>query len=118
MSSSLKFSPYLTAADLPRAAAIHNLTADDVARIKTLLQRHPTLTELAIFGALWSEHCSYKSTRALLRKLPSKGSNVVVGAGAKMQVRCCLKMTSALCSKLKAITTLLILTLSTVQLQV
>ena len=81
MTEKFPFQPYLTATELPRAAAIHNLTADDVVRIKALLQRNPTLTELAILGALWSEHCSYKSTRALLRQLPSEGTNVVVGPG-------------------------------------
>ena len=64
-----------------RAAELHNLETGDVERIKALLQRMPTLTELAIFGALWSEHCSYKSTRALLRQLPREGANVVVGPG-------------------------------------
>ena len=71
----------LSAAQLARAAELHDLDTDAVARSKALLQRSPTLTELAVLGALWSEHCSYKSTRALLGKLPCEGANVVVGPG-------------------------------------
>ncbi len=81
VSEKFPLQPPLSVAELPQVAEMHNLAADDVARIKALLQRTPTLTELAIFGALWSEHCSYKSTRALLRKLPREGTNVVVGPG-------------------------------------
>ena len=81
VSENFPLQPPLSAVQLSRAADLHSLAADDVARIKALLQRRPTLTELAIFGALWSEHCSYKSTRALLRKLPRAGTNVVVGPG-------------------------------------
>ena len=81
VSEKLPLQTTLSAVELTRAAEIHNLNADDVARIKAVLQRAPTLTELAIFGALWSEHCSYKSSCALLRKLPSTGANVVVGPG-------------------------------------
>lgn len=81
MSEKFPLQATLSAAELAHAAETHNLNTDDLARIKALLQRAPTLTELAICGALWSEHCSYKSTRALLHKLPSEGKNVIVGPG-------------------------------------
>ncbi len=81
MSAKFPLQATLSATQLARAAEIHSLDADAVARVKACLRRAPTLTELAIFGALWSEHCSYKSSRALLRQLPCEGANVAVGPG-------------------------------------
>jgi phosphoribosylformylglycinamidine synthase II len=62
-------------------AAEHGLTADEYARIAELLGRTPTVEELGVFGVMWSEHCSYKSSRALLRNLPTKGPQVLQGPG-------------------------------------
>ncbi len=57
------------------------LTHEEYDRIKRLLARAPNKVELGIVGALWSEHCSYKSSRAYLSKLPTKGPHVLVGPG-------------------------------------
>jgi phosphoribosylformylglycinamidine synthase II len=62
-------------------AAEHGLTASEYAKIVELLGRGPTLEEIGVFGAMWSEHCSYKSSRALLRQLPTTGPQVVQGPG-------------------------------------
>jgi phosphoribosylformylglycinamidine synthase II len=62
-------------------AAEQGLTSDEYARIVGLLDRTPTFEELAVFGVMWSEHCSYKSSRALLRQLPTKGPHVLQGPG-------------------------------------
>jgi phosphoribosylformylglycinamidine synthase len=59
----------------------HNLTEEEYARIRTMLGRVPTFAELGIFSALWSEHCSYKHSRPILRKFPTQGSRVVQGPG-------------------------------------
>ena len=59
----------------------HNLTDDEYERIQRVLGRVPTYTELGIFSVMWSEHCSYKNTRPLLRTLPTRGPGVLVGAG-------------------------------------
>ncbi len=68
------------AVDLNLAAA-HGLTADEFERIVSLLGRAPTYTELGVFSVMWSEHCSYKSSRRHLRMLPSRGARVVQGPG-------------------------------------
>src|SRR5208337_501148 len=53
----------------------HGLTPDEYEKIKQLLgQREPTLTELGIFSVMWSEHCSYKSSRVHLKRLPRAAS--------------------------------------------
>ena len=57
------------------------VTPDEYARIKELLGREPTGTELGIFSVMWSEHCSYKSSRIHLKKLPTKGPRVLQGPG-------------------------------------
>src|SRR5437870_4850631 len=59
----------------------HGLTEDEYARIVKSLKREPTLTELGIFSVMWSEHCSYKSSRIHLKKLPTKGPRVLQGPG-------------------------------------
>ncbi|HET9785524.1 MAG TPA: AIR synthase related protein, partial [Pyrinomonadaceae bacterium] len=61
--------------------ATHNLTPEEFQRIQTLLGREPTLEELGIFSVMWSEHCSYKSSRIHLARLPSSGERVVVPPG-------------------------------------
>ncbi len=57
------------------------LSDEEFDRIKRLLMRSPNKVEMGIIGALWSEHCSYKSTKAHLSKLPTTGSHVLVGPG-------------------------------------
>jgi phosphoribosylformylglycinamidine synthase len=59
----------------------HGLTADEYDRIVGSLGREPTLTELGIFSVMWSEHCSYKSSRIHLKKLPTEGPRVLQGPG-------------------------------------
>ena len=59
----------------------HGLTRDEYDRIVRILGREPSLTELGIFSVMWSEHCSYKSSRIHLKKLPTKGPRVLQGPG-------------------------------------
>ena len=66
---------------IPNNIAAHGLSADEYARIQQLLGRDPNLVELGIFSVMWSEHCSYKSTRAHLRRLPVTGPQVIQGPG-------------------------------------
>ncbi len=64
-----------------RLAAEHGLTAEEYGRVTERLGRVPTLTELGIVGVMWSEHCSYKSSRLHLKKLPTRGKRILVGPG-------------------------------------
>ena len=57
------------------------LTDDEYARITELLGREPNGVELAMFSLLWSEHCAYKHSRKLLRRLPTEGERVLMGPG-------------------------------------
>src|SRR4051812_16496575 len=59
----------------------HGLKRDEYDRIVTFLGREPNLTELGIFSVMWSEHCSYKSSRVHLRTLPTEGPQVLQGPG-------------------------------------
>src|SRR5215208_5101927 len=59
----------------------HGLKPDEYERIVRSLKREPSLTELGIFSVMWSEHCSYKSSRVHLRKLPTEGPRVLQGPG-------------------------------------
>jgi len=59
----------------------HGLSEEEYGRIKQLLNREPSYVELGIFSVMWSEHCSYKSTRVHLRKLPTKAPWVLQGPG-------------------------------------
>jgi phosphoribosylformylglycinamidine synthase len=59
----------------------HGLNQAEYAHIKELMGREPNIVELGIFSVMWSEHCSYKSTRAHLRRLPTKGPQVIQGPG-------------------------------------
>src|SRR2546423_2411821 len=65
----------------PEVVAAHNLTREEYARIKELLGREPTFVELGVFSVMWSEHCSYKSSRVHLKRLPVTGERVVVPPG-------------------------------------
>ncbi len=65
----------------PELVREHNLTSGEYDRILDVLGRAPTLTELGVFSALWSEHCSYKHSRPVLRAFPTTGPQVVQGPG-------------------------------------
>jgi phosphoribosylformylglycinamidine synthase len=65
----------------PALVAEHGLTADEYDRLLAMLGRTPTFTELGIVSALWSEHCSYKHSRPLLKTLPTKAPYVLQGPG-------------------------------------
>src|SRR3954470_5725075 len=65
----------------PELVQKHGLTPDEFQRIKTILGREPNYTELGIFSVMWSEHCSYKNTRPLLKGFPTKSPRILVGAG-------------------------------------
>ena len=65
----------------PQIVREHGLSVEEYGRIKQLLNRDPNLVELGVFSVMWSEHCSYKSTRAHLRKLPTKAPWVLIGPG-------------------------------------
>ena len=65
----------------PEVIAQHNLTTEEYNRIVELLGRTPTMTELGIFSVMWSEHCSYKSSRVHLKRLPTTGERVIVPPG-------------------------------------
>src|SRR6201984_2520304 len=72
----------LTSAFTPETLRQHGLTSDEYEKIKQLLGgREPTLTELGIFSVMWSEHCSYKSSRVHLKRLPTRSKLVVQGPG-------------------------------------
>ncbi|MGA9303805.1 MAG: phosphoribosylformylglycinamidine synthase subunit PurL [Candidatus Sulfotelmatobacter sp.] len=72
----------ITSAFSPETLRQHGLTFDEYERIKQLLgQREPTLTELGIFSVMWSEHCSYKSSRVHLKRLPTRSKRVLQGPG-------------------------------------
>ncbi len=65
----------------PELVAKHNLTPDEYVHVKQILGREPSYTELGIFSVMWSEHCSYKNTRPLLKTFPTKSKKILVGAG-------------------------------------
>src|SRR6266446_2774564 len=65
----------------PEIAAEHGLTVEEYTRVKQILGREPNITELGIFSVMWSEHCSYKSSKVHLKRLPTRGKLVVQGPG-------------------------------------
>ena len=65
----------------PELIEQHQLTTAEYDKIVSLLGREPSYTELGIFSVMWSEHCSYKSSRIHLKKLPTTGKYVVQGPG-------------------------------------
>src|SRR6202522_2904151 len=68
----------------PALLKLHSITAEEYARIETLMGRTPSLTELGIFSVMWSEHCSYKSSRVHLKRLPTRGTRAS-GPGSVVQ---------------------------------
>ena len=65
----------------PELVAEHGLSPDEYKLLLTALGREPKLTELGIFSVMWSEHCSYKSSKVWLKKLPTEGPQVIQGPG-------------------------------------
>jgi phosphoribosylformylglycinamidine synthase subunit PurL len=65
----------------PEIAAEHGVTREEYERIQKILGRDPNITELGIFSVMWSEHCSYKSSKVHLKRLPTRGKLVVQGPG-------------------------------------
>lgn len=65
----------------PQIVAEHGLSEEEYARVLHALGREPNITELGIFSVMWSEHCSYKSSRIHLKKLPTTGPQVICGPG-------------------------------------
>lgn len=65
----------------PELVAEHNLTPEEYEKIQEIIGREPNYTELGIFSVMWSEHCSYKNTRPLLKGFPTKSAKVLVPAG-------------------------------------
>ncbi|MFH1428942.1 MAG: phosphoribosylformylglycinamidine synthase subunit PurL [Candidatus Margulisiibacteriota bacterium] len=65
----------------PKVIAEHGLSTDEYKRILKILGRHPNMVELGMYSVLWSEHCSYKSSKLLLKQFPTSGSRVLQGPG-------------------------------------
>src|SRR5712692_4200905 len=65
----------------PELAAEHGLTAEEYARLLAIMGRELNFTELGIFSVMWSEHCSYKSSRIYLKRLPTRAPQVLQGPG-------------------------------------
>jgi len=65
----------------PELLALHSITDEEYERILSALGRTPSLTELGIYSVMWSEHCSYKSSKVHLKRLPTKSDRVVQGPG-------------------------------------
>src|SRR6201984_592899 len=65
----------------PEVLKTHGLTFEEYERIVQALGREPSLTELGIYSVMWSEHCSYKSSRVHLKRLPTRSERVVQGPG-------------------------------------
>src|SRR3982075_3907297 len=78
---STRLKPTKQARITPELVAAHGLKPDEYQRIRKLIGRTPTFTELGIFSAMWNEHCSYKSSKLHLRTLPTKAPWVIQGPG-------------------------------------
>src|SRR5260221_11478433 len=65
----------------PDIVGQHGLTPGEYDKIKELMGREPNITELGVFSVMWSEHCSYKSSRVHLKRLPTSGPRVIVPPG-------------------------------------
>ncbi len=76
----------------------HKISNDEYKVLKEIVGRTPTLPELGVFSAMWSEHCSYKSSKVHLRKLPTEGPEVVVGPGENAGV---VRLSGKLCIAFK-----------------
>jgi phosphoribosylformylglycinamidine synthase len=76
-----KVKPFIQPPVTPELVAGHGLTAEEYQKIVALLGRAPNYTELGVFSVMWSEHCSYKSSRHYLKQLPTEGPRVLQGPG-------------------------------------
>lgn len=76
----------------------HKISNDEYRRIRDIIGRAPTLAELGVFSAMWSEHCSYKSSRVHLKRFPTQGPAVVVGPGENAGV---VRLSGKLCIAFK-----------------
>ncbi len=76
----------------------HKINKDEYKTLRSIVERAPTLAELGVFSAMWSEHCSYKSSKIHLRKLPTTGPQVVVGPGENAGV---VRLSGKLCAAFK-----------------
>jgi phosphoribosylformylglycinamidine synthase len=65
----------------PEIIKAHGLSSEEYEKIKSILGREPNITELGIFSVMWSEHCSYKSSRYWLKNLPTRGDRILIGPG-------------------------------------
>ena len=65
----------------PDVVASHGLTEEEYRKLLAILGREPTFTELGVFSVMWSEHCSYKSSKVYLKQLPTQGPAVLQGPG-------------------------------------
>src|SRR3970040_703330 len=65
----------------PDLVAQHGITPEEYQRIRAILGREPNFTELGIFSVMWSEHCSYKSSRVHLTEFPTQGECILQGPG-------------------------------------
>jgi phosphoribosylformylglycinamidine synthase subunit PurL len=76
-----KAKPFSQPPVTPELVVSHGLTAEEYQKIIALLGREPNYTELGVFSVMWSEHCSYKSSRYYLKQLPTEGPHVLEGPG-------------------------------------
>ena len=67
--------------NIPKIVVEHGLSGEEYAKILEILGREPNLVELGIFSVMWSEHCSYKSSKKWLKTLPTEGPQVIQGPG-------------------------------------
>ena len=84
--------------ELSALLARHKLSEGEFQKILTILDRAPSMTELGVFSAMWSEHCSYKSSKIHLKRFPTKGARVVVGPGENAGV---VELADGLCAAFK-----------------
>src|SRR5215212_1069769 len=80
-SQDIMTSPENQPAITPEVVAEHGITPEEYQRVLKWMGRTPTLTELGIFSVMWSEHCSYKSSRVHLKRLPTRSKLVMQGPG-------------------------------------
>jgi phosphoribosylformylglycinamidine (FGAM) synthase-like enzyme len=78
---SLMLEPSPTMIKEERIYATMGLTDDEFAMIENILGRLPNYTEIGLFSVMWSEHCSYKNSKPVLKKFPTKGKRVLQGPG-------------------------------------
>lgn len=83
---------------LNKLLAAHKISSSEYGSIKSILNRAPSLSELGVFSAMWSEHCSYKSSRVHLGRFPTSGNMVVQGPGENAGV---VRLSGKLCAAFK-----------------